>query len=83
MFLLGEMFPSEHWGDAFVTLHGSRNRAKRTGDRAVRTRFQSVRQTGVYKDVMTGFVASNDAVWGAKAGAAPTSYGTPQPAGRP
>lgn len=56
-------FPTEYRGDAFVALHGSWNRAKRTGYKVVRLRFKDGRSTGVYEDFVTGFVASDDTVW--------------------
>jgi hypothetical protein len=59
----GAQFPAEYRGDAFVALHGSWNRAKRTGYKVVRLRFQDGHPTGVYEDFLTGFVASDEAVW--------------------
>jgi glucose/arabinose dehydrogenase len=56
-------FPAEYRGDAFVALHGSWNRSKRTGYKVVRLRFQDGHPTGVYEDFLTGFVASDQAVW--------------------
>jgi glucose/arabinose dehydrogenase len=56
-------FPADYRGDAFVALHGSWNRAQRTGYKVVRVRFREGRPTGVYEDFMTGLVASDDAVW--------------------
>jgi glucose/arabinose dehydrogenase len=59
----GAQFPAAYRGDAFVALHGSWNRAQRTGYKVVRLRFQDGHPTGVYEDFMTGFVASDQAVW--------------------
>jgi glucose/arabinose dehydrogenase len=59
----GTQFPADYRGDAFVALHGSWNRSQRTGYKVVRLRFQDGRPTGVYEDFMTGFVASDQAVW--------------------
>jgi glucose/arabinose dehydrogenase len=64
----GTQFPADYRGDAFVTLHGSWNRAQRTGYKVVRLRFQDGHPTGVYEDFMTGFVASDQAVWGRPVG---------------
>jgi glucose/arabinose dehydrogenase len=61
-------FPAEYRGDAFVALHGSWNRSKRTGYKVVRLRFQDGKPTGVYEDFLTGFVASDQAVWGRPVG---------------
>lgn len=58
------MFPPEYRGDAFVTLHGSWNRATRTGYKVVRLRMRNGLPTGEYEDFLTGFVASDSAVWG-------------------
>lgn len=63
-FYEGAQFPAEYKGDAFVALHGSWNRAKRTGYKVVRLIFKDGEPTGEYDDFLTGFVASDDAVWG-------------------
>jgi glucose/arabinose dehydrogenase len=67
-FYEGENFPAEYRGDAFVALHGSWNRNTRTGYKVVRLKFRDGRPTGEYEDFMTGFVVSNDAVWGRPVG---------------
>jgi len=54
--------------DAFVTLHGSWNRSGRTGYKVVRLLFKDGKPTGEYEDFMTGFVVSDDAVWGRPVG---------------
>jgi glucose/arabinose dehydrogenase len=66
----GAQFPPDYRGDAFVALHGSWNRFQRTGYKVVRLRFHDGRPTGVYEDFLTGFVASDDAVWGRPVGLA-------------
>ena len=38
-FYQGDMFPAAYKGSAFVTLHGSWNRGKRTGYKVVRLLF--------------------------------------------
>jgi glucose/arabinose dehydrogenase len=63
-FYTGTQFPAGYHGDAFVTLHGSWNRARRTGYKVVRLRFADGKPTGEYEDFLTGFVASDQAVWG-------------------
>jgi glucose/arabinose dehydrogenase len=60
----GAMFPPEYHGDAFVALHGSWNRATRTGYKVVRLRMRDGAPTGEYDDFLTGFVAGDGAVWG-------------------
>jgi glucose/arabinose dehydrogenase len=66
----GEMLPAEYKGDAFVTLHGSWNRGTRTGYKVVRLLFKDGKPTGEYEDFMTGFVASDEKVWGRPVGVA-------------
>ncbi len=70
VFYGGEQFPPAYRGDAFVTLHGSWNRARRTGYKVIRLRFANGRPTGEYEDFLTGFVASDQAVWGRPVGLA-------------
>jgi hypothetical protein len=69
-FYTGAQFPPDFRGDAFVTLHGSWNRAMRTGYKVVRLRFSQGRPTGVYEDFLVGFVASDQAAWGRPVGVA-------------
>jgi glucose/arabinose dehydrogenase len=57
-------FPPEYRGDAFVALHGSWNRAKRTGYKVVRLPFKDGAPTGEYEDFLVGFVADDASVWG-------------------
>lgn len=68
VFYNGTQFPADYRGDAFVTLHGSWNRAKRTGYKVIRLKMHDGVPTGVYTDFLTGFVASQDAVWGRPVG---------------
>ena len=42
----GAQFPQDYRGDAFVTLRGSWNRARRTGYKVIRLRFANGRPTG-------------------------------------
>lgn len=63
-FYEGAQFPPEFKGDAFVALHGSWNRAKRTGYKVVRLKFKDGRPTGEYQDFLTGFVVDDARVWG-------------------
>jgi glucose/arabinose dehydrogenase len=66
----GDQFPPEYRGDAFVTLHGSWNRKRRTGYKVIRLRFANGKPTGDYEDFLTGFVASDQAVWARPVGIA-------------
>jgi len=70
-----DQFPPEYRGDAFVALHGSYNRSRRTGYKVVRLFLKNGVPTGEYEDFMTGFVVSDEAVWGRPAGVAVTRNG--------
>jgi hypothetical protein len=63
-------FPAEYRGDAFVALHGSWNRGKRTGYKVVRVKLENGRPTGEYEDFLTGFVVDDHGVWGRPVGVA-------------
>ena len=66
----GASFPPAYRGDLFVALHGSWNRAKRTGYKVVRIPLRNGAPTGEYEDFLTGFVQSDSAVWGRPVGVA-------------
>jgi glucose/arabinose dehydrogenase len=67
----GDNFPAEYKGSAFVTLHGSWDRSRRTGYKVVRLLFdKDGKSTGEYEDFMTGFVLSDKQVWGRPVGVA-------------
>ncbi|MGA9866489.1 MAG: PQQ-dependent sugar dehydrogenase [Acetobacteraceae bacterium] len=53
-------FPADYQGNIFVALHGSWNRALRTGYKLIRIRPAD----GAYEDFVTGFVTSDSTVWG-------------------
>ena len=60
-----------------MALHGSWNREKRTGYKVVRLLFDdSGKPTGEYEDFMTGFVISNNQVWGRPVGVAVAKDGS-------
>ncbi len=63
-------FPAGYRGDAFVTLHGSWNRARRTGYKVVRLIFKNGVATGEYQDFLVGFVVDAKGVWGRPVGVA-------------
>jgi glucose/arabinose dehydrogenase len=71
-----EQFPAEYKGDAFVTLHGSWNRAKRTGYKVVRLVMKDGKATGEYEDFLVGFVGDDKSVWGRPVGVAVTHDGS-------
>lgn len=72
----GGQFPQDYKGDAFVALHGSWNRARRTGYKVVRLRFADGEPTGEYEDFLTGFVVDDKDVWGRPAGVAAAQDGS-------
>jgi glucose/arabinose dehydrogenase len=71
----GQQFPSDYRGDAFVALHGSWNRAKRTGYKIVRIRFNNGEPSGEYQDFATGFFVNDQGVWGRPVGVAVSKAG--------
>ncbi|MBV9519866.1 MAG: sorbosone dehydrogenase family protein, partial [Hyphomicrobiales bacterium] len=62
--------PKEYDGDAFVALHGSWNRSKRTGYKVVRIKLDHGASRGEYQDFLTGFVTGDANVWGRPVGVA-------------
>ena len=75
-FYQGQLFSADFKGDAFVALHGSWNRAQKTGYKVVRLKFRDGHPTGEYQDFLTGFVINNTDVWGRPAGVAIDSDGS-------
>jgi glucose/arabinose dehydrogenase len=63
-------FPASYHGDAFVAMHGSWNRSKRTGYKVVRIPLDHGAPNGVYEDFLTGFVIDDSNVWGRPVGVA-------------
>jgi glucose/arabinose dehydrogenase/cytochrome c2 len=57
-------FPQEYVGDGFAVLHGSWNRAFRTGHKVVRVRMKNGVPTGEYDDFLTGFIVDDGNAWG-------------------
>lgn len=70
VFYDAKMFPNEYRGDAFVALHGSWNRSKRTGYKIIRIRFKNGKPVGGYDDFLTGWMLGEDKpeVWGRPVG---------------
>jgi glucose/arabinose dehydrogenase len=70
IFYTGNMFPKEYVGDAFVTLHGSWNRSKRSGYKVIRIPFKNGKPEGGYENFLTGWVPdeSGQDVWGRPVG---------------
>ncbi len=61
-------FPKEYVGDGFAVLHGSWNRAFRTGHKIVRVRMKNGVPTGEYDDFLVGFIADDGDAWGRPVG---------------
>jgi len=70
VFYDGPIFPPEYRGDAFVAMHGSWNRSKRTGYKIARIRFKDGRPVGGYDDFLTGWMLDENSneVWGRPVG---------------
>src|ERR1044071_125597 len=70
VFYDGNAFPAEYRGDAFVALHGSWNRSKRTGYKIIRIRFRDGKPVGGYEDFLTGWMLDENKpeVWGRPVG---------------
>lgn len=66
----GTMFPARYRGGAFVTLHGSWNRANRTGYKVVHIPFRNGKPSGGYDDFVVGWAPDpkEKTVWGRPAG---------------
>lgn len=63
-------FPSDFRGNAFVALHGSWNRSRKSGYKVVRLEFVDGAPTGRYQDFLTGFVLDDARVAGRPSGLA-------------
>jgi glucose/arabinose dehydrogenase len=70
LFYQGTMFPPAYHGRAFVALHGSWNRAKRTGYSVISIPFKNGRPTGGYDDFVAGWMPDETSrtVWGRPVG---------------
>ncbi len=76
LFYTGKMFPNEYKNEGFAALHGSWNRAKRTGYKVIRVPQKNGVPTGEYEDFMTGFVTPEGDVWGRPVGVAVAKDGS-------
>ncbi len=63
-------FPKEYRGCAFVTLHGSWNRSRRTGYKVISVPMRDGAAGGEYYDFVTGFITPDGKVWGRPVGVA-------------
>jgi glucose/arabinose dehydrogenase len=66
-FYNGKMFPADYQGDAFISLHGSWNRAEPTGYKIVRVRMKNGKPVSGYDDFITGWFTDGK-VWGRPVG---------------
>jgi len=69
-------FPKEYVGDGFAVMHGSWNRAFRTGHKVVRVRMKNNLPTGEYDDFLVGFIADDGNAWARPVGAIVASDGS-------
>lgn len=69
-FYEGNMFPPEYRGCAFVALHGSWNRTRRTGYKIIRVPFRNGQPAGGYDDFVVGWMLDEQSrnVWGRPVG---------------
>jgi len=57
-------FPARYAGQGFAVLHGSWNRAHRTGHKVVQLPIENGEPTGEYIDFLTGFIDPDGSPWG-------------------
>ena len=69
-------FPKDYVGDGFAVMHGSWNRAFRTGHKIVRVRMKHGMPTGEYDDFLVGFIADDGNAWARPVGAVVASDGS-------
>jgi Glucose/sorbosone dehydrogenases len=69
-FYQGSMFPHQYRGRAFVALHGSWNRSRRTGYRIISIPFKDGRPISGYDDFVVGWMTDETSrtVWGRPVG---------------
>ncbi|HEY2092566.1 MAG TPA: PQQ-dependent sugar dehydrogenase [Thermoanaerobaculia bacterium] len=70
VFYNGTMFPPEYRGRAFVALHGSWNRSRRTGYSVISVPFRDGKPAGGYDDFVIGWMPdpASNSVWGRPVG---------------
>jgi glucose/arabinose dehydrogenase len=69
-FYTGTQFPAEYRNGAFLALHGSWNRAQRTGYKIAFVPFQAGKPSGMQRDFLTGWMVAPESrdVWGRPVG---------------
>ncbi|HEV7715766.1 MAG TPA: PQQ-dependent sugar dehydrogenase [Steroidobacteraceae bacterium] len=70
------VFPKEYQGEGFAVLHGSWNRAFRTGHKVVRVKMKNGKPTGEYEDFMVGFITEDGNAWARPVGVAVAKDGS-------
>lgn len=68
IFYTGSQFPLEYQNNIFAALHGSWNRATRTGYKLIRVPLENGKAQGIYEDFLTGLVTEKGDVWGRPVG---------------
>jgi glucose/arabinose dehydrogenase len=70
LFYDGKMFPAKYRGGAFVALHGSWNRTRRTGYKVIHVPFRNGQPSGGYDDFVIGWAPdpASRTVWGRPVG---------------
>jgi glucose/arabinose dehydrogenase len=70
VFYDGKMFPAQYRGRAFVALHGSWNRSRRTGYEVISIPMKNGKPSGGYDDFVAGWMPSESSrsVWGRPVG---------------
>ncbi len=69
-------FPAQYVGDGFAVMHGSWNRAFRTGHKIVRVIMKNGVPTGEYQDFLVGFIADDGNAWARPVGVAVAQDGS-------
>ncbi|MBI4347299.1 MAG: sorbosone dehydrogenase family protein [Elusimicrobia bacterium] len=69
-FYTGDAFPERYRGGLFAAQHGSWNRSIRTGYSVIFVPVRGGKAEGTYEDFLTGFVSSDEDVWGRPVGVA-------------
>jgi glucose/arabinose dehydrogenase len=75
-FYTGAQFGPAFRGNAFAAVHGSWNRATRTGYKIIRALVTDGVPTGEYEDFVTGFVIDDSSAWGRPVGVAEAKDGS-------
>lgn len=75
LFYTGDQFPDEYEGDAFVTMHGSWNKAEPSGYKVIRVKYEDGKPTE-FEDFITGFLTADNGQFGRVCGLAQYTDGS-------